>query len=111
MCQGFSHFFRFFASFCIGQINHQQHKGYKHLNQRYIYKIGIFLASQSTDDVLLRNFVPQTITTADKFGSICRQDPLFFTPSNRRTTPHIQDRDLFAFSAKLIGRLPDGLRR
>ena len=27
MCQDFSHFLRFFASFCIGQISHQQHKG------------------------------------------------------------------------------------
>ena len=27
MCQGFSHFQVFFASFCIGQISHQQHKG------------------------------------------------------------------------------------
>ena len=27
ICQGFSHFFRFFAQFCIGQISHQQHKG------------------------------------------------------------------------------------
>ena len=25
--QGFQSFFRFFASFCIGQISHQQHKG------------------------------------------------------------------------------------
>ena len=25
---GFQSFFRFFASFCIGQISHQQHKGY-----------------------------------------------------------------------------------
>ena len=24
---GFQLFFRFFASFCIGQISHQQHKG------------------------------------------------------------------------------------
>ena len=24
---GFQSFFRFFASFCIGQISHQQHKG------------------------------------------------------------------------------------
>ena len=29
MFQGFSHFLRGFASFCIGQISHQQHKGFK----------------------------------------------------------------------------------
>ena len=28
MCQGFSYFFSIFASFCIGQISHQLHKGY-----------------------------------------------------------------------------------
>ena len=28
MSQDFKLFFRFIASFCIGQISHQQHKGY-----------------------------------------------------------------------------------
>ena len=28
---GFQSFFSFFASFCIGKISHQQHKGYTHL--------------------------------------------------------------------------------
>ena len=28
MCQGFGHYFRFVASFCIGQISHQQYKSY-----------------------------------------------------------------------------------
>ena len=29
MSQGFNHFLRCFASFCIGKISHLQHKGYK----------------------------------------------------------------------------------
>ena len=28
MCQGFNQFSVFFASFCIGKISHQQHKGW-----------------------------------------------------------------------------------
>ena len=39
MFQGFSCFFRFFASFCIGQISHQQHKD---------YGVGVFDGQQLT---------------------------------------------------------------
>ena len=34
---GFQSFFRFFASFCIGQISHQQHKGLRHQIQNSIF--------------------------------------------------------------------------
>ena len=33
---GFRSFFRFFASFCIGQISHQQHKGYDTTHGQHI---------------------------------------------------------------------------
>ena len=35
MCQGFLSFFRMFASFCIVQISHQQHKAFTY---RYTYQ-------------------------------------------------------------------------
>ena len=49
---GFQPFFRIVASFCIGQINHQQHKGYScsvHLQfQQYLSEEGIFKESASS---------------------------------------------------------------